>query len=373
MAVPFDLGALSISGESIPIAEVQINGVDGGGVFAASNSPTLIYQKPPTSSMTRLVIYDRTGREIGAVGGRTMTGGPSVFGQRAAYCDVRFSPDGNKVAYAVVDSLEGLPHIWTYDLLTFEKKRVAYSKGQDRLPVWTRDGKEMFFCSNRNTLSKNCGGGAAFELYRKSLLSGAQEVLIPAWAQYCSIQPFDCSPDGRYLAFVGSANQLHPGNQSDILTLSMDGKNTIRPFLEFEENEWDPRFSPDGKWMAFCSEQTKQSEIYVTPFPGPLNPEPISFQGGQERTGGRGPRWASNGTEIFYLTLDSKLVVAQVKPAGPTMQAVNVTPLFRVSAPSYAGNYDVSRDGSKIIVNSFDESSGPTVILNNWTELLKKR
>ena len=360
-AAKFDLETHSIMGESVPLEPVMINSVDGGGVFTASNGSMLAYQRPPTSLKTRLVMYDRTGKEL------------STIGPKAAYWDVRFSPDGKRIAYSVVDSLENNIDIWLYDPATPQRKLIASGKSTERMPVWSRDGKEIFFFSDRVSDSGTVGGDHRCEIYRKSLASGAREIHMPTIASCYVKQPFDCSPDGKFLAFVTASNIANPKNQCDIWFISLDGNNTLVPFLQEEENEWDPRFSSDGNWVAYCSEQTKQSEIYVARYGGPSGREPISYQGGGERPGGRSPRWARGGNEILYLTLDNKLIAAQLKPEGPDIRVLDRKFLFQTNAISYGGNFDVSPDGSKIIINTVDDWGGPVNVVSNWTELIKKR
>jgi eukaryotic-like serine/threonine-protein kinase len=355
VATPFDPASQSILGESIPITEVHINAVDGGGVFTVSQNNLLVYQRPPSTLMTRLVIFDRNGTEIG------------VVGRRAAYSDVRFSPDGKKVAFSVVDSLGQSLDIWIHDPSTSDgSRRFVSTVGTDRFPVWSRDGKELYYCSNKPlTNSSN------FEIYRKSL-SGSNEELIPTTQDYVK-QTFDWSPDGRYLAFVSSASAADPKHQSDIYTYSSRAAEHVQEYLKDEANDWDPRFSPDGNWIAWCSGQTGQNEIFVSRFPGPFSPEVISYEEGGQRTGGMGPRWAKEGKELLYLTLDNKLMVVELKADGPDIRVVRRKELFQTRATTNADNYDVSPDGSRIIINTLEEQGGPLVFVSNWTRTLSKK
>jgi serine/threonine protein kinase len=362
-AAPFDVKTYSITGESIPIGPVNINPVDGGGVLTVSQSNLLVYQQPPSITSTRLLIYDRNGTQIGMVG------------KRAGYNDVRFSPDGKKVAYSVVDSVERSIDIWIHDLSSSGEGRrfAAYSNGTERFPTWSHDGTEMVFASDRPLYNDDSHGTWNYEIYRKSLTPGAKEVMIPTTQDYIK-QPFDWTPDGKYIAFVTSASSSDPKHQSDILLLSAKGKEGIMPFLKEKDNEWDPRISSDGKCIAWCSNQiSQQNEIFVSRFPAPLNPERVSYEGGRERAGGTGPRWANGSRELFYLTLDNKLMVVELKLSGSGIQIVDRKPLFQTYATTNADNYDVSPDGTKIIINTMDEQGGPLVFVSNWMEALKKK
>jgi hypothetical protein len=119
---------------------------------------------------------------------------------------------------------------------------------------------------------------------------------------------------------------------------------------------------------------TKQFEVFVSPV-DPLDPQPISYHGGPDRPGGRSPRWANGGKELFYLTLSNRLMVVQVKPQGSNMKIVGTKLLFQTHAMSGAGNYDVSADGTRIIINTQDEEQifPPVWLVTNWTQLLKKK
>jgi Tol biopolymer transport system component len=279
--------------------------------------------------------------------------------------DVRFAPDGKRFAYSVSDSLENTMDIWIYDPSTPEPVRFASGPSEERFPVWSRDGSEIVFSSDR----RERGRSGTKEIFRKSVTGGTKEEWLPTTKHFIK-QPWDFSPDGKYLSFVASANEITPKLRSDIYLLTLKGNGDIIPWLVTDANDWDPRFSPDGEWVAYCSEQSKQFEVFVSRVKS-FSEQPISVPPGGERTGGRGPRWASDGKEIFYLTLDNRLVVVQVRPAGQIMQILNRKTLFQTHANTGGDNYDVSPDGKTIlIVTQEDEQiSPPAVLVTNWTSL----
>jgi Tol biopolymer transport system component len=309
------------------------------------------------------LIYDRNGTQIG------------VIGKRAGYYDVRFSPDGKKVAYSVVDSVERSIDVFYKDLSSAGEptRFAAYSNGTERFPVWSHDGTEIAFVSDK-PLSKDFPDSTwNYEIYRKSLKIGAKEEMIPTTQDFVK-QTFDWTPDGKYIAFVTSASTSDPAHQSDILLLATKGKEGIVPFLKEKDNEWDPRISYDGKCIAWCSNQiSQQNEVFVSRFPGPPSGERVSYEGGGERAGGTAPRWANGSKELFYLTLDNKLMVVQIKLSGTGIQIVERKALFQTYATTNSDCYDVSPDGTKIIVNTVDEQGGPLVFVSNWTEALNKK
>jgi serine/threonine protein kinase len=351
VAAKFNLETLSIEGEPVPIATPQLNLMTGGAVFTVSRSSLLAYQESPAVSGSRLIVYDRSGYEL------------SVPGDQADYWDVRFSPDAKKIAYSIAG--EKSLDIWIRDLASGEKRSVAFGASPERLVVWSPNGKEVLYMALKTE---------SHEIYRKSVVEGTTEVLVPTTHDYMK-QPFDWSRDGKFVAFVTAARIVDPRNQCDIWILPMTGDKKPVPLVNGAPNEWDPRFSPDSKWIAYCSGESGQEEIYVSRFPGPWNPEPISHEGGRGRYGGRAPRWAKGGSEIFYLSSDNKLMVAQMKLVGATPQVVARKTLFQTRARSISGAYDVSADGAKIIINTRDEEQidTPVKLIVNWTERLRKK
>jgi eukaryotic-like serine/threonine-protein kinase len=361
VAAPFDLNTLSIEGESLPVSKVKINSMDGGRVFTVSQNNILVYQQPPTTWSTRLVIYDRTGKEIG------------TLGKRGGYNDVRFSPDGKKIAYSMVDSVEQNIDIYIHDPSSPEETRaIGHSSSTERYPVWSRDMKEMVFASDRPQRSDLPRDSMSYEIYRKSLTSNAKEVMLQTTQDFVK-QPFDWSPDGQYIAFVSSASIEGRKKQSDIYLLDIKKKEGRSPLINDVANEWDPRFSPDGKCIAWCSNASGQDEIYVSHFPSVTDLVPVSRGPVGERLGGRGPRWASDGRELFYLTLDNRLCVAEIKDNGSEIQVLNRRELFRTYATTNANNFDVSSDGKRIIINTADDPGGALVFISNWTGDLRRK
>jgi eukaryotic-like serine/threonine-protein kinase len=343
MAVAFDPASLGIKGDPVPLVErIQINAADGAAAFSAASTNLLAYQFRSSQTGSQLIIFDLTGKEQGHVG------------DQAEYWDVRFAPDGKRLAYALNDRLSGNIDIWIYDLAGESRTRFTYSTAPDRLPVWSRDGTQIVFASNRKGI---------FDLYRKKLGTGQEELLLESSENK---QPFDWSVDGKYIAYVTTTALK---TRSDIWVLPLAGDLTPIPFLRTEANEWDPHFSTDGKWIAYCSDESGRSEIYVRPFPGPGDPWQISPSGGSR------PRWSRDGQSIFYLDPQNWVVLAEIVAKGSRIVVGKNRLLFHAYPKEYAGVYDVSPDGKKIVVNSLgmSEISPPTTLAVNWSALLKKK
>ena len=228
----------------------------------------------------------------------------------------------------------------------------------ETLPLWTPDGTRIAFSSGR-------AGGASALYWMSADGSGAVEELTKATTNQGATSWL---PDGTTLAFYDV------GGTYDIFTVK-PGESPVR-FLETSFQERAPAFSPDGRWLAYSSNETGQAEIYVTPYPGPGGRIAISSGGG------RSPRWSSNGRELFYRNGRQMMAVA-VEPG----------PAFRVGAPRLlfegdyiqeldntgAHNYDVSRDGQRFLMvapaaRELEKEARPgIVVVENWVEELKRR
>ncbi|MDP2884181.1 MAG: protein kinase [Ignavibacteria bacterium] len=343
MAVVFDPAKLATEGDPVSLVErIQINSADGAAVFSVSSTNLLAYQFRSSQTGSQLIMFDLTGKEEGHVG------------DQAEYWDVRFAPDGKRLAYALNDRLSNNLDIWIYDLSGQTRTRFTYNAAPDRLPVWSRDGTQLVFASNRK---------GSFDLYRKRLGTGQEELLLESNENK---QPFDWSADGQFIAYVTTANLK---TRSDIWILPIAQDQKPKPFLRTEANEWDPHFSPDGKWITYCSDESGRSETYVRPFPGPGEPLQVSPSGGTR------PRWSRDGLSIFYMDPQSSVVLAEVSLKGSRVDVGKSRLLFHAYPKEYAGAYDVSPDGKRVVVNSLgtSEISPPTTLTVNWTALLKKK
>ena len=210
-----------------------------------------------------------------------------------------------------------------------------------------------------------------FDLYRIPVRTGGEAKLILSGNEYK--QPFDWSQDGKYIAFVTTVTTK--GTRSDIWILPIkEGKEPF-PFVQTKDNEWDPHFSPDGNWIAYCSNETGQNEIYVAPFPGPGEKVHITSSGRSAPVGGSCPRWARDGKEILYLGPDNTLWIAELKITQGDVEISSTRRAFQTFAAPYAGSYDVSHDGTKIVINSdwLNGNVPPVILVANWSEILGER
>jgi Tol biopolymer transport system component len=339
MAQPFDARRLLLTGEAFPIAEqIQTQGNPPSGVFSASANGVLAYQTGTGAAGSQLVWIDRTGKRFG------------ILGDSAAYGDLALSADGKRASVNILSQGGKGEDIWLYDVARGLRTRFTF--GWDQLTsLWSPDGSRVVVNSRRK---------GHLDLYQKDASgAGTEEVLLE---DNIDKYPQSWSPDGRFILYVGQASR----NTLFVLPLSGDRKPV--PFLNTQFNERPGQFSPDGRWVVYSSDESGRYEIYVAPFPGP---------GGKWQIltgGGLWPRWRHDGSEIFYLAPDNKLMAVAVNGKGPTFEVGEVKPLFQTRATGTRYSYDVSPDGQRFLINTAPEqaASAPFTVVLNWTAALKK-
>jgi dipeptidyl aminopeptidase/acylaminoacyl peptidase len=357
MVQPFDPKRLATTGEAVPIAEQIQTVLNTGtvGVFSVSETGMLAYRVGVGAGGLLLTWLDRSGKQGAAVGA------PGNL------IEFQFSPDRKSLAAAMQEGTK--EDVWIYDVLRGFRTRLTFDPATAKSPVWSPDGRSIVFASNRR---------GHFDLYRKSSNgSGAEELL---YADNRDKTPTSWSSDGKFLLYFNSAlTQAVSGIGADVWALSLTPEQSgspLKPFLVLQASfdESDAQVSPDGRWIAYTSDESHRTEIYVTPFP----PKP-SGPGGKRQVstmGGSLPRWRRDGREIFYRGLDRRLMVAEVLTKGGALEVGQVQPLFGDAPNMRQGNpfYDVSADGQHFLVRTLPEqkSGEPLTLVQNWTAGLKK-
>jgi len=344
MAQPFDAQRLELTGEPFPIAE-QIQTLGNAppyGVFSASENGVLAYQTGAGAVNSQLVWLDRTGKQIG------------VLGDPAAYADIELSPDGRQASVSLPDQAGRARDIWLYDVARGLKTRLTFDPADELTLIWSPDGSRVVFNSRRK---------GQMDLYQKAADgSGTEEVLLEDNRQK---YPVSWSADGRFILYISAGGPT--GNDLFVLPLSGDRKPI--PFLNTQFNEARGQFSPDGRWIAYGSNESGGDEVYVAPFPGPGGKRQVSTAGGGS------PRWRRDGSEIFYLAPDNKLMAAAVNGRGTSFEVGVVKPLFD-ARPTTGGrfSYAVTADGQQFLVNTVTEqaASAPITVVVNWAAGVRK-
>ena len=347
-AVPFALDRLEVTGPPVPVLDhVVTHEAAGFANYAVSPSGSLVYVPvDPTDFEEELVWVDRKGVALPVMPVRP----PSHIG------GLRLSPDGRRLAMGMRVGVPGGPDsdIWIYDLARNAWDRLS-SGGLNWFPVWSNDGRHVAFCSNRE--------GNIDPFWMPVDHSTPAERL--ATASTATTSPWTCpsswSLDGRTLIL----DSQNPGTGYDIVALSLDGERRFRLLLQTPANESSARLSPDGRWMAYTSDDSGRSEVYVLPYPGPGGRWQVSTDGGS------GPIWSRDGRELFFKS-GGRLMVAGVE-TRPTFRAGLPKPLFDLTN---VGDYDVAPDGARFVIARSPETAGapqPLAVVLGWFEDVARR
>jgi dipeptidyl aminopeptidase/acylaminoacyl peptidase len=335
MAQPFSATRLASKGDAVPVAE-QVDFVDANndGLFTASQNGVLAYAAGGNGGDLQITWFDRAGKVLGTIG-------KPVDIERAF-----LSPDGKAVATDRLDPQSGNRDIWLYDLARGTEQRLTFS-GENRFPIWSPDGARIAFEGDR---------GGILKLYQRAANGTGQEEVLETGGPI----PMDRSRDGRYL--LSSTGQRNPKTASDIWVLPFSDKKAF-PYLQTEFNEDNSKLSPDGRWLAYQSNESKRNEIYVMTFPIPGGKWQISTGGG------RIPVWSRDGRELYYISADNKLMAVEIKP-GVKFEAGVPHPLFDVRL---GAGFDVSKDGTFLIPMLAEQSASvPMTVVLNWQAGLRQ-
>jgi eukaryotic-like serine/threonine-protein kinase len=351
MAQPFDAARLTLSGEAVPIAEQVFTGTAvSTGAFSTSDTGLLAYETAPsTAARSQLAWVDHNGKEI------------SVLGDQQDFGLVRLAPDGTRAAVTIVDPATRTTDIWIYDIRRGIPTRFTSDPADDGWPVWSPDGSRIAF--GRGAL----GFGQIYQ--RPSNGAGNEEVIAAGLGG----APTSWSPDGRLITSMTATTQT----LTDISIVPASGDGKPVPFMATRFNEGLADFSPDGRWIAYVSDESRpnQPQVYVAPFPGPGGKRVISAA-----LGGL-PRWRRDGKEIFFGTLDGQVMSAAVNGSGATFEVGEAHVLFPLRPKTLPGlllglpQFDVSADGQRFLVNrgvSEGPASASFTLAVNWPALLTK-
>jgi serine/threonine-protein kinase len=330
-AVPFDAAAGRVSGAAITVIDnVRTNALNGAVPLAMSSGGTLVYLAGASTSPTlTLHLASRSGET-------------EVLFDRRLIGAIRIAPDGRRAAVSINDGQED---IWLLDLEQRSMNRFTFGSGTETFPVWSADGRRLYYSSN----SANMVG-----LVTKGI-DGGQETVIGLRGS--GFFPTTLSPDGGVLLGRGIRTASF-----DILAFPLSSNEPVAALIASAANETEASFSPDGRYVAYQSDETGRSEIFVQTYPS----------GGRWQvttTGGTEPRWTSKGRELVYRN-------------GPTIVAVPISlqpfaagtarPLFGVADMS---GYDVSPDGQRFVIRTDPTSPERAnfVLVTGWFEELRAK
>ncbi len=314
--------------------------------FSISHGGILVFGGPGVAwTNLELTWFDRTGKELGRIG------------SHRAYRDASVSPDGKRVAGQIMEET-GFGDLWLLDLDRNIESRFTFQPAFRMNPLWSPDGSRIVFASNQE-------GGLMQLFAKRSDGTGPEERLLKTGRQDV---PTDWSADGRFLVYEERDPQT---SKRDLWLLPMAGDRKPFRYMQTPFDEFQGQFSPDGKWMAYGSDESGRWEIYVQPIPASRGKWQISNAGGTQ------PRWRQDGRELFYLSMDEKITSVDVK-LGPGPEFGTPKALFPVRVVQNAFGSDEfvpTPDGQRFLATnavSAGQGQRALTVVVNWTAELKK-
>ena len=356
-AVAFDGGRAQPTGEPVPVIE-GVSGSGGASEFAISRTGMLVYVAATATDGAppglTLVWVDRAGRE------------ETIPTAQRSFADPRISPNGQQV---VVESADEADDIWTLDLGRGTLTRQTFEPGEDETAVWMRDGQTVVYSSSRADKPRGV-------YRRRSDGAGAEELL---WSGTGHVHVESATPDGRAIILGvtngGGVATLGGTGLGDLMLLPLDGDGTLEPLIQTPFNERGAQLSPDGRWLAYFSDESKRDEVYVRAFPSLEGKTQVSTGGGAE------PMWSKRGDELFFRG-EGQMMAVRVGPGAPlslTVPRKLFADRYTSKGTQHAG-YDVAHDGRFLMVR--DTSAGQRaggipqtnfVVVLNWFSELKQK
>jgi Tol biopolymer transport system component/predicted Ser/Thr protein kinase len=354
LAQAFDLRKLELTGTPIRVAApVATNPGNLGSLFSASRTGTLIYRVGGRLDR-QLTWFNRQGNALGAIG------------EPGYDLILSLSPDGTRAAVSELDVQTLNTNIWLVDLSRGTKTRFTIGSEHDNFPVWSADGNRIIFRSIR---------GAGMSFYERSYSgAGSEELLLTLNGP--SGFPVDWSRDGRFLLF--GVND--PKTSFDLWTLPLDGSRKPVPFLRTEFTETGGQFSPDGRWIAYYSNESGRGELYVQPF-DPAKGSPGAGKWMVSKGGALSGHWRRGGKELLYLSPDATVMKVDISVtpafhAGPPERLFQLPLAFQQARSLFNLGYlvDVTEDGNRFLV-AMPMNQPPRPVFNvvlNWPAVLKQ-
>jgi serine/threonine protein kinase/Tol biopolymer transport system component len=354
LAQAFDASRLELSGESFAVSEKTGRSTTRKSAVSVSSSGRTLAYAGPILNRGRLTWYDRSGKALGSL---TPDGD---------YTDFRLSPDNSRLAAALVDPTSSNPAIWLTDLSRGGTSRFTLGPEFNAAPVWSPDGSRLIFRTTRNGVT---------EFYQKSAsLGGSEEPVLTADAarvatgSSVSVMLTDWSFDGRFLIY----NTPGPsGSQLWVVENPAISPVNTKPvtFMSSASALMHANFSPDGRLVAYTSNETGTNQVYCQTFPLSNRKWLVSTNGGYE------PRWRGDSHEIYYMSEERELMAVTVGP-GPSFGVPKA--LFRTQVPrdvtDVRTHYVPARDGQRFLINTQidDPAPNPITVVLNWTAALKR-
>ncbi len=343
VAYAFDEKSAAAGNRPMRVAESIPSGAPPGYAPIAVSSNGLLAYSSTHLRGRELVWLDRSGRRLGNIG------------DPGDYSTPDLSPDGKRVAVSMREGAKPDTDIWLFDSGRVAWSRFTFDPTNDRAPVWSPDGTRILYATATR---------GALDLYEKPAGGAGDGQLVVGSSE--DKFPTDWSRDGRFLVYHTFGGK----NTWDLWAAPTGGEKPF-PVVASRFTEVQGRISPDGRWIAYSSDESGRFEIYVTEFPRQKGRWQVSTSGGMQ------PSWSADGKEIFYIALDQTFTSIPVRIGG-VFEAAPPVPLFKAnfppSVPAYWRYYVPSKDGQRFLVSALLAEAGasPIHVVLNWTAALKK-
>jgi Tol biopolymer transport system component len=345
-AVTFDPERGTVTGDGVPVVDVVGTDIGiGRSAFSVANTGALAYRATGGTERRQLAWVDRTGK-------RVLLGEPDD----TSMASPRLDPTGRRV---VVPRFEGGNRdVWVMDLVRGDRTRLTFDSAGDASPIWSADGRAVIFQSVRDSPA------SIFEMSTSGV--GAPRLVLRDTGV-----PLSASHDGRFLLYQRQDQKTG----TDLWVLPLGDEQKPYPLVPRTFDERGGDFSPDGRWIAYESNESGRFEIYVRSFPGDSSKVPVSIGGGTQ------PRWRRDSREIYYVAPDARMMAVSITVSadGQTLEASAPLPLFPTRLATGAGfapgeqQYAVAPDGRFLVNTVVDEAkASPITVVLNWTAALKK-
>jgi Tol biopolymer transport system component len=341
MARRFDPGSRKLLGDAFPLAEqvAELKSLSQG-VFSASTTGNLVYFSGDVRQGSQLLILDRNGTEL------------DTLGESVRQYKPKASPDQNFVAVDQEDANTANTDIWLYDIARNIHTRLTFDSAMDLSPVWSPDGQRIAFSSGRYNRTG---------LYSISISGSDTAKLLCSTPVLPDVHSW--SSDGKIILFSYASS-----GSTDIWSVLVSDTASATPYLSSKFSEYDPYISPDGRWVAYVSDETGTEQVYVAAFPKPSGKWQISVKDGDR------PRWSKDGRQLYFLDNDDYIWVVTVDGTGTSFKPGKPERLLHIDAARPGQIYDVFADNKRFVVNTAptQRNSNSYVLIQNWPEVLKK-
>jgi len=344
MAQIFDPGGGDMSGEPRIIADNIFYDGDTWRAAFSTGADLLVYQTSPGDPGAQIDVIDFSGHELGQIG------------DAGVYAEVAVSPDGRRLAVSV-----GAPSdLWIVELDTNLRRRLTFAPGAESSPVWSRSGEQIYYrawsAENPSKLMVVPASGAG----DPQVIFEDPELLL---------RPSGLTPDGRYLILHG----LLGDTTGDLWQLDLTGTGRPVPIVDQPRAQNQGSVSPDGRWIAYSSDESGLFEIFVEPFSSNAEESRRTGRWQVSDTTGSVPRWSSDGKHLFFISFDGRLVAVDVETSGESLRIGDTRTVARTTASTAYDSFDIIPGTERlVIINLSVQARTPITVVSGFQQLLRE-